>query len=186
MPYAEFIARQDADIIPFPKGQFEHQANKRAAALDELPVTVERGSKTKCSHQRSSLNEHDRTVNCRDCGVPLDPIDVLRRLANSREYLVRQGMSLRHEVDSLSKTVEALKRDEKNTKARLRNAEHPTLKEARLSLKEAGDAFWAVQGMMQKLGVEESDSKLYQQVISAWQRCRRVADKLRPSQASAG
>lgn len=176
----------DAEIIPFPKGQFERAHNERESALDEEPVRIERGSKKHCYHHRSMVNEYDRTLICRDCEAPLDPIHVLARLASSRESLILRGRSLRLEVDGLAASVEKLKRDEKNTKARLRNAEHPALKEARLALKEGEAAFWHVSELMLKLGIEESDSKLYQQVINAWGRCTRAANKLRPSNAATG
>lgn len=165
----------DAEVIPFPRGQFERTANERESRLDTLPVRPEHRSKSKCDHARSWVNEADRTVECRDCGVALDPIRVLAKLADRREWLVRDGMMLRNEATHLRTLVEKLKRDEKNAKARLRNAEHPATKEARLAMGEAEKVLWDARGKL------AFDPTLEARCSAAWSRLRRAAEALKPA-----
>lgn len=98
----------DANIIPFPSGPLELRRNRAEAALDTLPVRVGHGDA--CHHERSEVNEAARTVICRDCGVALDPIVVLARLAHNRERLVREGRLLRATVEELHQTLTELRR----------------------------------------------------------------------------
>lgn len=177
MDYEAWVAEQDATVIPFPLGQFERAANERESELDQLAVRTKRDPQP-CEHQASFVDEQARRVTCRACGVELDPVHVLAKLAGSREYLVRQGRSLRHEAASLQATVDRLKRDERNAKARLRNAEHPALKEARQALGECEKLLWDARG---QLG---SASPLEPRLMRAWSRARRAAEALRPANAA--
>jgi hypothetical protein len=150
------LARRLSDVfednlVPFPRGQFEKRQNEREAAFDEEPVRIERGVRT-CNHDRSTVNEQARTLTCRDCGVALDPIYVLSRLA--------------------------LKRQEKNTKARLRNAQHPALKDARQALSEAQKVLLEAE---RKLAF---DPPLQERVRTTWGKCSRAYDALRPSRVA--
>lgn len=111
----------DANVVPFPRGQFERSQNARDATLDELAIRTQREPRS-CAHTRSWVDEAARKLKCRDCEVDLDPIDVLATLACRREQLVHHGMRLRSEVEHLSERVEELKREERNAKSRIRNA----------------------------------------------------------------
>lgn len=111
----------DANVIPFPRGQFEKRQNEREAALDELPVRLGREPRA-CRHERSTVDAAARTLVCRDCEVSLDPIDVLASLAQRREQLVNTGRMLRSEVDHLRDRVAELERQERNAKSRIKRA----------------------------------------------------------------
>jgi chromosome segregation ATPase len=176
------LARRLSDVfednlVPFPRGQFEKRQNEREAAFDEEPVRIERGVRT-CNHDRSTVNEQARTLTCRDCGVALDPIYVLSRLALNREHLISRGRRLRDEVDHLQERADDLKRQEKNTKARLRNAQHPALKDARQALSEAQKVLLEAE---RKLAF---DPPLQERVRTTWGKCSRAYDALRPSRVA--
>lgn len=173
------MTEHDDNVVPFPRGQFEKARNEHESALDVLPVRVDRGTKLRCQHERSTVNEADRTVTCRDCDAVLDPIHVLARLAGNREYLVNHGRMLRREATYLQTRVDDLERQEKNLKARLRRAEHPALKEARLALGEAEKVLWDVQAKI------AFDPTLRDRTTAAWSRIRRAAEALKPSKVSA-
>lgn len=118
------MPEDDNVVVPFPRRQFE--GNSREAAHEELPVRTRRGLDRKkvCDHNRhgSWVDERARTVTCRGCGIPLDPIAVLTSFARSRESLIDRGRALRQEVDHLTDRVARLKRDETNAKSRIRTA----------------------------------------------------------------
>jgi hypothetical protein len=174
------VSDYDADVIPFPRGQFEKRRNERESLLDERPVRAKRGSLRACHHDQSVVDEAARTVLCRACGVALDPVAVLARIAHNREGLVHRGMMLRAEAEHLQKRVDDLGRKEKNLKARLRRAEHPALKEARQTLVAAEKVLWEAHSKL------AFDPTLSEKVMHVWSTCRRVADKLRPTNIAAG
>lgn len=111
----------DDNVVPFPKSALDRAQNMGEAALAELPV-LQRHAPRACSHERSWVDPHARTVNCRDCGIALDPIDVLTEIAARRERVVYHGRRMRRAADYLEHEVERLKREERNAKARLKRA----------------------------------------------------------------
>jgi hypothetical protein len=117
------MADEENVVVPFPRGQFERERNRRQATMDELPVRSAPFGRS-CDHRRAgvTVDEQARTVRCRGCQVEMDPIAVLGSLAHQRENLVHAGFRLRDEVESLSTRVERLRKDETNVKARIRAA----------------------------------------------------------------
>lgn len=76
----------------------------------------------RCSHAQTVVDLNAREVECEVCGAPLDPIQVLDRLA-------RDGTNLRwarEELKRVKERVEELKAEEKRVKARLRRARRGT------------------------------------------------------------
>jgi len=118
--FAKYEDERLADVIPLPRA-LGYAQNEVEAKLDELPVRLSEKPRA-CDHRGSVVDASARTLTCRSCGVALDPIDVLSKLARSRESLVSQGVFLRRQVDSLRETVATLERAERNAKARIRNA----------------------------------------------------------------
>lgn len=111
-----------AEVIPLPSADpVNRMNNEREDALDALPVRTkqEHGA---CKHRGTWVSESARTLMCRKCGVPVDPIDALVRLARNREFYANQARWLRGDVERLSREVDELKRQERNAKSRIRSA----------------------------------------------------------------
>ena len=75
-----------------------------------------------CKHRRTWINPEARTLECRDCGVPVDPFEFIAHLASVGERLVEQRARLRFDVKHLHEEKLDLERQERNAKSRLRNA----------------------------------------------------------------
>lgn len=115
----------DDNLIPFPVPPHLRKKNEIEAQLDEIPVRPKKRDYMKpppCRHNRSTVSKEERTVHCRDCGVPLDALDVLASLAWEYERWAQQLVQLRVDVKSLSETLVDLQRQERNAKARVRAA----------------------------------------------------------------
>lgn len=117
VPLAEVIRHPSA--IDQPLRSFH---NEREAALDELPVRTERDKPSDCDHRRTWVNEAARTLTCRDCDCAVDPISTLAQLARNREFYVTQARWLRNDLDRVRRELTDLERQERNAKARIRNA----------------------------------------------------------------
>jgi hypothetical protein len=81
-------------------------------AVEGAPVTAER--KGFCYPHWPVINEELRTVSCRKCKAPLDPIAVLLEVSRKHNDWVRLG----EETRTMRKDIEALKAEEKRVKAR--------------------------------------------------------------------
>ena len=89
----------------------------------EGPVETASSLHNPCSHQSqgASVDPETRVVTCRRCDAVLDPVDALLHIA--RAWGSRWGWErdrLKAEVTRLRARVAVLKRDEANTRARLR------------------------------------------------------------------
>lgn len=73
---------------------------------------------TACHHERSRVDKQARRVFCRDCGVDLDPIDVLAKCAR----LTDQWTWLHANKRELVRDIEDLKRQRDNLRASVRRA----------------------------------------------------------------
>jgi len=114
-----------ADLIPLPRAS-EHARDEHEAErdLDAMGARTKRWEPGACDHRRQAaqVSESERRVYCGGCGVELDPIDVLARIASGNESVVYVRRRLRAEIDRLQHTLERLQRDERNAKSRIRNA----------------------------------------------------------------
>ena len=139
----------DDNVVPFPRSPHERAHNDREAALEQEPVRPQR-TPSPCRHDASFVDMRARTVNCRRCGVALDPIDVLHSLAVHRERLIMRGRALRHEVEYLTEQLDRLKRLEVNAKARIRTARKR--RDDRHALIAAAEQFRSEAGVQMSIG----------------------------------
>jgi hypothetical protein len=75
-----------------------------------------------CRHRHSVIDQRARTVECDDCKAVLDPIQVLWDLANHYQryhYTLDQTMA---KVKKAEARLDDLRRQERNTKARIARA----------------------------------------------------------------
>jgi len=86
----------------------------------ERPFELSTKRGTLCGHWQPVVCESERSVSCKACGAPLDPITVLVRMAKHRERLMFEGQHLRTEINRLAERVDELKREERNLKSRAR------------------------------------------------------------------
>lgn len=85
---------------------------------EDAPI-VRRPRDRRCSHRKFEVSETNRRVYCSDCDEEVDAIDVLLFLAKHRERYVHAAKSARAEARRVEARLTELKRDERNTRARL-------------------------------------------------------------------
>ena len=86
-----------------------------------LPLRTVKNNKF-CNHHYVYILERERMLKCRDCGSIINPFDFVWEWAISGEIIKNNRKWLLKEVKRLREKVDELKREERNTKARLRNA----------------------------------------------------------------
>jgi len=91
-----------------------------------------------CPHSNVLVSEYDRSVTCRLCGAKLDPFGYLLSLAKKETRLDWDLRSLRTEIKSHREGLENLKREETNTRARIKTAKF-RLNDINIELNQAGD-----------------------------------------------
>ena len=84
-----------------------------------LPVTV-KAQKAFCSHPGILLDPDYRVVECQKCGAVIDPFDYLVEWANHDRNLNTMRRRIKREIKIKSKILEDLKRQEQNTKVRIK------------------------------------------------------------------
>lgn len=99
---------EDADVISLATG--------KPVGLPE--PTREDDRRRFCGHQGWAVSVHERSLHCRQCGVDLDPFEVLARVAEEYDTVVKA----REEHKRLREHIGRLQHEEKRTKARLKNA----------------------------------------------------------------
>lgn len=72
-----------------------------------------------CAHRRIIVSKAAREVGCRDCGLLLDPFDILLDYANRDRVFA----SWRGALGKIKAELAVLKREERNVKARLSRAQ---------------------------------------------------------------
>jgi hypothetical protein len=80
-------------------------------------VIVDRNSGHFCAHEYVQLRMRSRTVLCRVCREPVDAYEVLQRLALRWENCTYE----QNKLAELAASIDELKREESNIKARVRN-----------------------------------------------------------------
>jgi len=101
-------------IITFPGGE----------ELPENPVTLINSGKpySFCKHERISLDEHKRTVDCMDCGIVLDPFGFLRHQAETLQRAWSNYRSVTAKVQELNGSIERLNKELASVQGKLRRA----------------------------------------------------------------
>lgn len=114
------MSGQSGDVVVlFPSAE----ATEAAAPLRKRPRDWDR-PRPDCHgrHTRCELDQDEHRVYCRDCKAEVTAFDALARLADDFERYVTTRRAAAAEVRRLEKRAEDLKREERNTKARLRRA----------------------------------------------------------------
>lgn len=115
----------DAIIIALPSASERiRDENEDARDQDSLGATRKPWRSDACDHRRhaSQVDNQERRVYCGGCGVELDTFDTLSYLASRSDEIIATRRRLRREIVHLAERVETLKKDERNTKSRLRHA----------------------------------------------------------------
>ncbi|OTA15014.1 hypothetical protein Xbed_03625 [Xenorhabdus beddingii] len=86
-------------------------------------VTPKTPEQSRCKHNTAiTVDEQYRVLTCDHCGCNVDAFDYVLARACDGEYVVRKIMKLHKQRDELRAACDALLREEKNTKVRLRGA----------------------------------------------------------------
>ena len=98
----------------------------RAFPANELPenlLTIEPrapGRPYFCSHEKISLNDHDRTVNCAQCGATLDPFNFLLNNAKTLQMAWQNHRATASKVGELNERIAQLTKEEKRLRAQVK------------------------------------------------------------------
>lgn len=80
---------------------------------ENLIERVDKDPYSMCRHERITLDEHQRTVNCRDCGRVLDAFGFLSKQADLLQRAWRNHDSAERKVKDLTERIGALMKEEK-------------------------------------------------------------------------
>lgn len=75
-----------------------------------------------CGHLTFELDDHARRIYCGGCGVEVDPIDVLTKLARVPDKWRAQRDRAKREAERATAELADIKRQVRNAKAQLRRA----------------------------------------------------------------
>ncbi|WGL95995.1 hypothetical protein [Arsenophonus nasoniae] len=104
------------NVVIFPANENKDLKKKIAFIHDEAKPKVV------CFHSGYYVNEHDRTVKCRDCGKVIDAFELLLSMAKNETRLVRDIEYLRKEEKQRRENIDKLIQIERNAKSRIRRA----------------------------------------------------------------
>lgn len=106
------------NVLAFTK-RFDTNADIR----DQLNIVKAAKEPGYCRHERTVIDEHRRVLACRHCDKVIDPFDWVMSIANKEACIDWELSDLRREVIEHRKGLESLKREELNTRNRIKNAE---------------------------------------------------------------
>lgn len=78
---------------------------------ENLIQRVDKDPWSHCQHGRITLDEHQRSVTCRDCGRVLDPFQFLQQQADLLRRAWSNHDSAQHKVQELVDRIAALKKE---------------------------------------------------------------------------
>lgn len=93
--------------------RLEHEAPYR---------TKEKDGRCRHYQDRYELDEDSRRAFCRDCGEEVEAFTVLLRLCREPERYMRHLRAVKRELRAREQSLEELRREERNAKARVRRA----------------------------------------------------------------
>jgi len=99
----------------------------------------------RCPHANVLVSEFDRAISCRVCQATLDPFDYLLSLAKKETRLDWELRALRGEIKTRRDNLAHLKREEVNTRGRIRNAQFK-LNDIHQALDDAGETLIKTKG----------------------------------------
>jgi hypothetical protein len=111
-------AREDQTVT-----EEKHEDTAEVISLNERrKVSPGVGSRTnhKCRHSAFEIDERTGQVWCASCDALVEPILALIKIMNKETQMVYYDRKLHQEHDRLAESLEELKREERNAKARLR------------------------------------------------------------------
>lgn len=73
-----------------------------------------------CAHGRITLDVHERTVNCRDCGRVLDPFQFLQKQADLLQRAWSNHDAAKRKVQELVDRIHALKKEHDSLQGKVR------------------------------------------------------------------
>ncbi len=76
-----------------------------------------------CPHTNILVSEYERSISCRLCGASLDTFDYVLSLAKRETRLDWDLRRLRSEIKRRAEGLDNLKREEINTRARIKTAQ---------------------------------------------------------------
>jgi len=77
----------------------------------------------RCTHMKLQVDSHHRSLTCRRCGAVVDPFDWISSVAAGETKVEWELKELRREITDHRQGLEKLKKEEVNTRARIRNAQ---------------------------------------------------------------
>lgn len=86
------------------------------------PLDVQRAKPMGCYHRQVVVYEENREVRCQSCNALLDPFDVIMEYAERERRFHFASEYRKKKQRQLEERIESLKREERNTKARLKRA----------------------------------------------------------------
>lgn len=154
----------DGNVISLPVGDKRREHNQRESEIAELPVARARWSMSDCEHLHSIVNARARTVTCDSCGVTLDPITVLDRIAHEFAEPLRRAQEADKRRRDLQESIGRLEREERNAKARVRTARARALEFDAAAVLAAARAAYRSYGR----SFDEIPEDQQQRVIASW------------------
>jgi hypothetical protein len=77
------------------------------------------GEEVICRHRSIEVGSYDREVRCQNCHAQLDPVDIIIQYAREERHLE----VFKTKAGSIEKRIYDLEKQERNIKARIKNAE---------------------------------------------------------------
>jgi transcription initiation factor TFIIIB Brf1 subunit/transcription initiation factor TFIIB len=94
---------------------------QKVIRLDRTRIPAEpRRNDHICRHRLVLVCEKTRMLECKACGQVIEPFDFMWQWANRDRNLEHTREAMKRDVERLTRELEDLKTDEKNTRARLK------------------------------------------------------------------
>jgi len=88
--------------------------------LPENPIGIAPRPSSPCYHESVILDEHERSVHCRECDATLDAFDFLQRSARTLQRAWQNYAHVQREVRAIDERLTELKKQEKRLRAQVK------------------------------------------------------------------